>query len=62
MSDLIKREWWHYPAPAPRVLSDSDRNILSELAHEACETHCDECGRCIHEPDVDLCEGCTPAE
>lgn len=34
---------------APRVLDDSDRNILASLAHEACETHCVDCGTCLGE-------------
>lgn len=32
--------------PTGRVLDDSDRNILADLAHEACEWHCSECGCC----------------
>jgi len=31
---------------APRVLCDSDRNIMAGLAHEACDTHCEDCGTC----------------
>lgn len=32
--------------PAPRALSDDQRNQLAELQHEACEHHCADCGRC----------------
>jgi hypothetical protein len=37
---------WHYPPIEARVLDDSERNQLAELAHEGCERHCAECGRC----------------
>jgi len=33
--------------PAYRQLDDSERNQLAGLEHEACETHCDDCGRCL---------------
>lgn len=46
----MTRNWWNYPEPTSRVLSDSDRNILADLAHEGCEAHCDDCGRCDWEP------------
>lgn len=39
-----------YPVPTARVLDDSERNQLADLRHEACEAHCDECGRCDWEP------------
>ena len=29
-----------------RQLDDSERNQLRELAHEACEWHCNDCGAC----------------
>jgi len=37
------RRWWHAPDPPSARLSDSDRNILADLRHEACET-CANCG------------------
>ncbi len=66
MSDLVKSEWWHYPAPTYRQLDDSERNQMAELAHEGCEGHCDECGGCIYygeRPHIDsvgdeVCEDC----
>ena len=39
-----------YPVPTVRALDDSERNQLTELRHEPCEHHCDECGRCDWEP------------
>ena len=41
-----------------RTLGDSDMNIMQELRHEACETHCEDCGRCITNPAAEICEGC----
>ncbi len=38
-------------------LSDSDKNILAELRHEACESHCRECEACIFD-DASYCEDC----
>lgn len=47
-----------------RTLSDSDRNIMADLAHEACEFHCDGCDACCTEDELDAtygtCEMCTP--
>jgi hypothetical protein len=37
--------------PGTRHLSDDERNVLASLAHEACEAHCVECGRCDWEYD-----------
>lgn len=28
------------------MLSDSDKNIMRDLQHEACEEHCEDCGAC----------------
>ena len=46
------------------MFSDSDRNIIASLAHEACEFHCDDCDACLEEDDLDphygTCEECTP--
>lgn len=30
-------------------MSDSDHNIMADLAHEACEGHCEDCGKCLGE-------------
>ncbi len=53
-------------ALAPRGMSDSDRNIMADLAHEACEFHCEDCNACLTEdeldPDHGTCEDCTPAK
>lgn len=64
--DLIKPEWWHYPRPQARQLSDSESNQLAELRHEGCEAHCEECKGCIEYgaiPHTDsvgdtVCEDC----
>ena len=48
---------------ATQTLSDSDKNIMADLAHEACEAHCAECGVCIFEPSAaegTVCVDCTP--
>lgn len=41
-----------------RGLSDSDRNIMAELRHEACELHCVECDDCITDPKARYCDDC----
>jgi hypothetical protein len=50
------------PDPLPGAMSDSDRNILASLRHEACEGHCADCGACLDfEPDPTeepLCQDC----
>lgn len=28
------------------MYTDSEKNIMADLRHEACETHCDHCGQC----------------
>lgn len=33
--------------PFQRQLDDSERNQLAGLQHEACETHCADCGACV---------------
>ena len=38
----------------PIELSDSDRNIMADLQHEACEGHCIDCGACIEPEFTDL--------
>lgn len=43
------------------MFSDSDSNIIRSLAHEACESHCDECGACaVYPATVPDC-GCVPS-
>ena len=32
---------------APMGLCDSDRNIMASMRHEACESHCEDCGDCL---------------
>ena len=43
--------------------SDSDRNIIASLAHEACEFHCDVCDACLTESELDAvygwCDDCA---
>ena len=46
------------------MFSDSDKNIIASLAHEACEFHCKDCDFCLTEADLDptygTCDNCTP--
>lgn len=47
MNDLCDRIFNERVALLP--LCDSDRNIMNDLRHEACETHCEDCGECLGE-------------
>jgi hypothetical protein len=40
-----------------RTLSDSDKNIMADLAHEPCDGHCDVCGKCVGQGIVPLGPG-----
>jgi hypothetical protein len=45
----MSRWTWNNYEPPPR-LDDSARNQLAGLQHEACEHHCEDCGRCDVDP------------